>query len=246
MFGSNYTQTTIPYKQTVIIPFYQPPTIQFQAPSVLNLDVSAPLYIQFAATSTLSTQPLHYSNLKTSPETLSGDLTLDEASGVISGSVSVDTISAILDLNDPPSISVHVTDEYGGFVVYVVTLAVQESPPIFDQEHYVFSVREEQTSDEFAGSFALIDPNGDLFNFLPRIVNLSSSASDLFLIVVGDQFGHFSTYDVFGTRSFDFEEITAYYMEIEANDGFQTSRVSVRVDVLPVNEFDPAFTPPQR
>lgn len=241
MFGSNYTQTTDPYKQTLGINFYQPPTIEVLAPSSVSLNVSAPLHVQLTAVSALSSQSLRYGNLQTSPEAFSDELSLNETSGEIVGQVSANTIGAILDLDGPAMISVHVTDGYGGLIVHSITLSIEEAPIVFDQQEYIFSLPEAQDSDEFAGSFSLIDPNGDPIHQLPHFVN--SSANSYFVIISMGQVGHFRNYDIYGVQSFDFEDRRAFYERIEVSNAYGVSMVTVRVDVLPVNEYPPVLSP---
>ncbi len=151
------------------------------------------------------------------------------------------TIAAILDLITPAKISVTITDGFGGFVVHTIIINILDSPPVFDQLQYTFTIQESLNS-ELLGTFALIDPNGDPINQLPHFVN--STASNYFLIIPDSQVaGHSATYNVFGIQAFDFEERTAYYEQIEVSDGLRVSRVAMRVDVLPVNEYPPVISP---
>ncbi len=150
------------------------------------------------------------------------------------------TIAAILDLITPAKISVTITDEFGGFVVHTIIINILESPPVFDQPQYTFTIQESLNS-ELLGTFVLIDPNGDPINQLPHFVN--STANEYFLIIRDSQVEHSATYDVFGIQAFDFEERTAYYEQIEVSDGLRVSRVAMRVDVLPVNEYPPVISP---
>ena len=241
--GSNYTHTSKPFKQTALISFWQPPTILIQSPHSISIDIRDPLSYQIMASSVISTIPLIYSNLETTPVELKNDVTVDDNTGEVSGMISVNTLDKILDLDSAPSIAVRITDEYGGFIVHTVALLIQESAPLFNQSYYTFSIPENQTNAQIAGIVTLIDPNDDRINH-PFFTN--DSARDLFLIVPAGQYqvGHFTRYEVNSIQQLDYEEQTEYIEQIavtDSEDPSLTATAIIRVNVQPVNEYSPAF-----
>ena len=245
VLGSNYTYTGEPFKQTAAIPFYQPPTITVDAPSNISVRANTSFSFQVSSTSALDVH-LQYSTLVTSPPQLANDLTLTSSSNgvlTIRGTISLSMLSQIIQLQvTVPTVTVRVTDTFGGTIVHTTAILIQESAPIFNQSGYVFNIPENEHTPS-VGSFSVIDPNTDLLEspqFVPPNSNFfifSTSATPCTAVC---------EYTIFTTLPrFDYEMQTQYNLVIEVQDSLNHSLISsatMTINVLPVNEFAPVFT----
>jgi len=162
--GSNYTHTSEPFKRTAVIPFHQPPTIIADSPSNISVKTNISFSLQISSTSNLDVQ-LRYDHLVTTPPELANDITFDVSpSGrvaTISGVISLSTLSQILKQHvDVPTVSIRVTDTYGGYIVPTTELLIQDQAPIFNQSQYIFNIPENKHV-TIIGTFSVIDPNSD-------------------------------------------------------------------------------------
>ena len=246
MLGSNYTNTSEPFKQTAAIPFYQPPTITIDAPSNISVRANTSFSFQVSSMSALEV-PLQYGTLVTSPPQLVNDLTLTSSSNrvlTIRGIISLSMLSQIIQMHiTVPTVTVTVTDSFSGTVVHTTTILIQESAPIFNQSGYVFNIAEnEPVSSTSIGTFSVIDPNTDPLDsprFDPRNSNfviVSTSATPCTVC----------EYIIFATMSsFDYEQQTQYNLIMVVWDSLNrslSSSATVTINVLPVNEYAPIFT----
>ena len=243
MLGSNYTNTDEPFKQRAAIPFYQPPTITVDAPSNISVTANTSFSFQVSSTSALEV-PLQYGTLVTSPPQLANDLALTSSSnGVVTirGIISLSMLSQIIQLQIMvPTITVRVTDTFGGTVAHTTAILIQESAPIFNQSGYVFNIPENQHRPT-VGAFSVIDPNTDPLDS-PQFVSPNSN----FRIVLSSTPCTVCEYTIFTIMSmFDYETQTQYNLVVEVQDSLNRSlrsSATVTINVLPVNEFPPVFT----
>lgn len=255
VFNSNYTQITSPHLELVTIPFTQPPTITHTAPPFLSFDITATFIYTLEATSTLG-QTLSYGPLQATPTQLSTDANitvLPHGTGArIMGGVTIDTtLPAIIQQELAPSISVTISDSFGGVVIATTQLRINPSPPLFDQPHYDFSVLEETSRGMFLGPIRLIDPNGGQNLLTPTIAPNEQGTSTLFSLVstdFTDQIHAYFNYDLVVQHQFNYEEIQVVDLQliaVDLEDQSLSSSASVRIDILPVNEFTPQFIMPR-
>ena len=246
MLGSNYTNTSEPFKQTAAIPFYQPPTITIDAPSNISVRANTSFSFQVSSMSALEV-PLQYGTLVTTPPQLVNDLTLTSSSNrvlTIRGIISLSMLSQIIQMHiTVPMVTVTVTDSFGGSLVHTTALLIQESAPIFNQSGYVFNITEnEPVSSTSVGTFSVIDPNTDPLDsprFDPRNSNFVIVSTSAMPCTVCE-------YIIFTTMSsFDYEQQTQYNVMVVVQDSLNrslSSSATVTINVLPVNEYAPIFT----
>ena len=244
MPGSNYTNTGEPFKQTAAIPFYQPPTITVDAPSNISVRANTSFSFQVSSTSALGV-PLQYGTLVTNPPQLTNDLTVSSPFNrvlTIRGTLSLSMLSQIIQLQiTVPTVTVRVTDTFGGTIVRTTAILIQESAPIFNQSGYVFNILENQHTPS-VGAFSVIDPNTDPLHS-PQFV---APNSNFFIVSTSAPPCTVCEYTILTTMpSFDYEMQTQYNLVIEVQDSLNQllrSSATVTINVLPVNEFPPVFT----
>jgi len=243
--GSNYTHTSEPFKRTAVIPFHQPPTIIADSPSNISVKTNISFSFQISSTSNLDVQ-LRYDHLVTTPPELANDITFDVSpSGrvaTISGVVSLRTLSQILKQHvNIPTISIRVTDTYGGYIVPTTELLIQDQAPIFNQSQYIFNIPENKHL-TIIGTFSVIDPNSD-----PLDTPQFDPPNPSFLILLARP-GPCTVceYQILTTMpSFDHEEQMQYNFQIVVHDVENrslSSSATMTINVLPVNEYAPEFT----
>ena len=130
VLGSNYTNTSEPFKQTAAISFYQPPTITIDAPSNIRVRANTSFSFQVSSTSALEV-PLQYGTLVTSPPQLVNDLTLTSSSNrvlTIRGIISLSMLSQIIQMHiTVPTLTITVTDSFGGSLVHTTAILIASS-----------------------------------------------------------------------------------------------------------------------
>lgn len=244
MPGSNYTNTGEPFKQTAAIPFYQPPTITVDAPSNISVRANTSFSFQVSSTSALEV-PLQYGTLVTNPPQLANDLTVSSPFNqvlTIRGTLSLSMLSQIIQLQiTVPTVTVRVTDTFGGTIVHTTAILIQESAPIFNQSGYVFNIPENEPT-VMIGTFSVIDPNTDPLGS-PRF----DPPNNNFPIVLSSSPPcTVCEYTILTTMpSFDYETQTQYNLVIEVRDLLNhslRSSATMTVNVLPVDEYAPVFT----
>lgn len=248
--GSNYTNTFLPPKQSLAIPFEQLPTITTTPPDSVIVPVDVSFTYDFISTSNLGL-PLSYGPVTTLPPELSTDIVMTmrgsrnqvEMTGTISSNR---VLPIILEQAVVPTISIPVIDSIEGTVIATTELHIQQSPPIFDQSHYEFNTLEESGNGVEFGPISILDPNGDLVD---APVILSPLESQLFRVIpVRSTSPVYTTFSLLSVSKFDYELTTMYEFELVARDRVNTtlySQASVQVNVLPRNEFPPTFQEPR-
>ena len=130
VLGSNYTNTSEPFKQKAPISFYQPPTITINAPSNIRVRANTSFSFQVSSMSALEV-PLQYGTLVTSPPQLVNDLTLTSSSNrvlTIRGIISLSMLSQIIQMHiTVPMVTVRVTDSFRGSLVHTTAILIASS-----------------------------------------------------------------------------------------------------------------------
>lgn len=193
---------------------------------------------------------LNYGKITTNPPELLSDITMTTREGhnqaVLSGLISLNRVlPVILEQTIVPNISIPIVDSIGGIVIATTQLIIQQAPPIFNQSHYEFNIVEESGTGERFGPIPILDPNGDIvlnpettnpiFQVIPPLVTVSPSTG-------------FTTFDLLVVLRLNYEQIPRYDFELIAYDSVNSSlssRASVRLNVLPKNEFPPVFVQPR-
>ncbi len=258
VLNSNYTQISSPHHEIVVVPFTQPPTITHMAPLIVYFDIKQSFMYGIQTESILG-QQLTYHQLSTVPPELSQfvNITMQqhewEVRATIEGRVSISEVLPIIILNGlVPTISIPISDASGGMIVINTTLRINSSPPLFDQPSYNFSLPEDSSRLTLLGPIQLIDPNtfsGGASLITPRIATTNMEASQLFSIISAppessNEMSAYSSYDILALSQFDYERVQFIDFQLEAmdvEDATLTSTATVRVDILPVNEFSPRF-----
>ena len=244
--GSNYLQTSDPFKRIEHIPFHQPPAITVSAPADLQTAVNAPFSYQVVGHSPLDTSsPLQYSLGETNPFRLGADVEVDSDTGLVRGVITTESLANILKLNVVPSISVEIRNQFGSIAVHTTTINFVDSAPIFSQAQYTFSAPEAQENSVFIlGQISLIDPNDNTNVLSPTMDNSSFSSRFRFLPPFSQPEGPYHVYDVYSLQDLDYEERSEYVLEAVVTDAANSmlqSTATITVTVEPVNEFDPAI-----
>ena len=160
-----------------------------------------------------------------------------------------------------PSLSVAISDPLGGVVIATTQLQINPSPPLFDSSHYSFNVLENSSRGTLLGPVRVIDPNGGPTR--PPTVVPNDLSAQLIFSVIDARFSRmsdspdapppsssaaYSSYNLLVNHQFNYEQIRMLefqLMVMDAIDNSLTSIATVRVDILPVNEFPPVFTVPR-
>lgn len=249
--NSNYTQISSPHRELVTIPFTQPPTITHTAPQIVSFDIMYDFVYDFETSSELG-QQLSYGQLIATPPELSDDANItffQHDIGVrVMGRISIDaTLPVIIQQGIVPSLSITITDAFRGMVIASTRLHINPSPPLFDRPHYVYDVAENTSTGVLPGPIRLIDPNGGTNLLTPMITRNEPGTSEFFSVVAAGLFdaphAYFS-YDMLIQHRFDYEQIERVDFQlvaVDAEDDTLTSTATVRVNILPVNEFSPRF-----
>ncbi len=239
--GSNYTSVSPPVHRYLTISFNQPPTIMHTAPSDISVQVGASFSYQFTVSSALG-QVLTFGELTTYPPGLVEDvnIAIDGTEATVSGLVSLTRdLPLILENDGIPMISVPIMDTYG-VAVASTQLVIAQSAPLFTQARYEFEAKEGRIGVRL-GPIKIVDPNGDMLN-LPIIEE--STEAGLFIVIFLDTLEIFTNVYLLADLTLDYELFQEYdfFMTIsDTSNSSLTSRTSVRVSVIPVNEFHPFF-----
>ncbi|XP_077866259.1 LOW QUALITY PROTEIN: protocadherin Fat 4-like [Saccoglossus kowalevskii] len=164
---------------------------------------------------------------------------IDPASGEISNSQELDR-----ELNDAYTLVIEAADDAftATATVEVTIIDVNDNTPIFANDIIEKDIEEGQgaiTLVEYITAVDSDDPGTD------------DNGVVTYSIVDGNADGHFSinsfTGDLKTAQSLDYEEVTSYELKIVGTDrnggvGSLSSTVTVRVNVLPKNEFSPSFS----
>lgn len=191
-------------------------------------------------------QTLTIGELTTDPHGLVDDVSIvfNGADVTVSGNISlIRDLPLILTNDTTPSIHVPIMDSYG-FLVAATQLTIQQSPPIFAQSHYEFSSLEGSSGAQL-GPIHIADPNGDVVT-LPEV--LEEGPSKLFRVILLGPSGIFTVINLLTLITLNYEQTQEYNFHIEVQDSINaslTSQASVRVLVLPVNEYTPVFMQPE-
>lgn len=244
--GSNYLQTSGPFKRLVHIPFHQPPAITVSAPDALWVTVNSLFDYQVVGNSPLDTSsPLQYSLGETNPSRLGADVEVDSDNGLVRGVITTESLANILKLDITPSISVEIVNQFGSITVHTTTINFIEAAPIFDRAQYTFSAPEAQEDSVFIlGQISVIDPNDNTNVLSPVMANSSFSSKFRLLPPFSQTEGPYHVYDVYSLQDFDYEERSEYVLEAVVTDAANSmlqSTALITVTVEPVNEFDPAI-----
>ena len=252
MINSNYAQTQTSHKEIATIHFTQLPTITHTAPSAILVDITSSFVYELVATSILG-QNLFFGPVVALPNELAHDINITvfphNTGAHVIGQISLDrTLPSIVMKQITPSISIPLSDTSGGIVFATTQLLINPSPPLFEHPYYSFDLIENTSRGMFLGPVRTIDPNRNSDQLLPTILANSQGAHQLFTIspspATHESIPAFSSYSIVVLFQFDYELIQEIDFEIVAVDSADTSLSSmatVRVNILPVNEFAPVF-----
>ena len=185
---------------------------------------------------------MNFGTLATDPSELVTDvgITIMDDEARVSGVISLTRdLPPILKNGTTPSISVPIVDALGGVVEATTQLIIEQSAPLFTLTHYVFSVMEE--NDVRTGPIPIADPNGDQIN-IPVI--LETIEAKLFNVIFGQLTGIFTNVFLLADITLDYELSQGYDFTLVVYDLINaslSSQASVRVNVIPVNEYAPVF-----
>ncbi len=221
----------------------------------ITIDVTMPFSYQVTSTSQLG-QNLNVGQVETFPSILAQDISIRTVDNhghtlilQIAGRVSLNsTLPQIVLNNSIPYISIPVTDDIGG-VIYITThLIIAPSPPIFEFPYYEFDLSENTFRGMTLGPIRTIDPNGQTRAILPVVTtNNSTGDHQLFRVTESpssDESPPFSTYAILVLIEFNYEVEQQRNLELVAVDSMNptlSSSATVRINILPVNEFPPVF-----
>lgn len=226
----------------MMISFSQPPTITHTAPPTLSVQVGIIFSYQFTGSSALG-QTLNFGELTTDPQGLVDNVSIAIAGteATVSGMISLSRdLPIILENNTSPSISIPIIDTYGGVLVASTQLVIEQSAPLFNQDYYEFSTVEGSTGVRL-GPIPIADPNGNSIN-LPVIVE--DVESKLFRVIFGQAAGIFTNVLLLADLTLDYERFQEFNFHItvqDADNSSLSSQATVKVIVIPVNEFSPVF-----
>lgn len=189
-------------------------------------------------------QTLTFGELTTYPQGLLEDLSIviNGTEATVSGLVSLSRdLPLILQNNSSPIISVPIMDIHG-VAIASTQLVIVQSAPLFSQPHYEFEAFEERTG-VMLGPIPIVDPNGDTVS-LPEIEE--EAEAKLFRVIFGLPVvsGIFTNVFLFADFRLDYEQFQEFDFFLTISDSGNSSlssRTSVRVSVLPRNEFHPFF-----
>ena len=252
--NSNYSQEGDVHRESVLIPFSQPPTISLTSPPSTTIDVTAPFSYRISAASQLG-QNLNIGSLATSPDELAQDVNITVISHQghnlvlqVSGQISLDQTVPAIALNSSvvPFISVPIQDAVGGVVLASTQLLLNPSPPLFEFLHYEFSLAENAFRGSMLGPIRTLDPDGQASTTPPVIVDNSAGDHQTFTVIesLDAPSPPYTTYFILSTIEFDYELVQHRNFEIvavDSRDASLNSSATVRVNILPVNEFPPVF-----
>ncbi len=241
--GSNYTNTTPPPSTTLTITFTQPPTITHTAPPTISVQVETTFSYQFTISSSLD-NPLNIaeSDITSEPATIANGIiiTVTDNDVTVSGLVSLNKdLPEILINGTMPVVSVPIMDIICGVVMATTQLVIEQSSPIFSQSHYEFEALEGNAGVR-VGPIPITDPNGDRIN-TPVI---TGRLDPLFRITFDDPSGIFTNLYLVAPVRLNYEGAVYYDVNIVAMDFVDASlsaETTVRINVIPVNEFTPTF-----
>ena len=252
---SNYTQQRAPHGESVVVSFTQPPTITHTAPPVLPFDISADFAYILETTSVLGRQ-LSFGEIQSSPPELSANVSVTifehNVGARVMGRVSIQwTLPLILQLEEPPSLSVAVSNDVGGVVIARTELRINPSPPLFERSEYVFNLAEGTSTGELLGPIRLIDPNRGDNILVPTIISSENGTIPRFFDVIptlpaleSDSDDVYKSFYLVARFQFDYEVIEVVRFRLLSEDHHDPSLTSVAmvtVNIMPVNDFTPTF-----
>ncbi len=164
-------------------------------------------------------------------------IVIEGTRATVSGLISLSRdLPLILENNGIPLISVPIMDTYG-VAIASTQLVILQSAPLFSEARYEFESLEESIGAR-VGPILIVDPNGDALS-LPEI-----EGSQRFRVILGDVAGIFTNVFLLADLKLDYEQAQEYdfFMTVtDSGNSSLSSRASVRVNVLPINEFNPFF-----
>jgi len=218
------------------------------------VNVTAPFSYQISATSQLGLN-VNAGSLSTFPDELLRDINTSVISHQghslvlqFTGQISLDQTLPEIVLNNSvvPFISIPIQDDVGGVVYTTTQIFLDPSPPLFEFSHYEFSLSESAARGTMLGPIRTLDPNGHSSNVPLMIVDNSAGDHQVFTIIGSreDPLPPYTTYFILATLVFDYELVQQRNFEVvavDSNDTSLNSTATVRVNILPVNEFPPVF-----
>lgn len=243
--GSNYTQTSPPYKVITTISLEQDPVIRLHGtPRELTVEVGVPFSLQLHAAHILpSTQPLIY-HLHVTPSSLQTLVTISNL-GEITGVITIETVSDILTVGGA-NMTVVVANEFGSSLNISIPLLFSPSPPLSLDSNLSYSVSENHSAAFSLKQLAvlrLIDPNGDSVA-VPSPVEWFDGIFELYTLSSPDDGWMWEGGLFVDQKKLDYENMSSYSLPLEVVDSVNSSLVTslvFHISVKSENEHAPKF-----
>lgn len=243
--GSNYTQTSPPYKVITTIALEQDPVIRLHdTPREVTVEVGVPFSLQFHAAHILPyTQPLTY-HLHMMPSSLQTLVTISNL-GEITGVVTVETVSDILTVGGA-NMTVGVANEFGSSLNVSIPLLLSPSPPLSLESNLSYSVSENHSAAVSLKQLAvlrLIDPNGD-YVAVPSPIEWFDGIFELYTLSSPDDGWMWEGALFVDQTKLDYENRSSFSLPLEVVDSVNSSLATslvFHITVKSQNEHSPKF-----